>query len=34
MRKSLTLLFAIAATITFLVILTISAGADWVGPGF
>jgi hypothetical protein len=34
MRKSLTFLFAVASTITVLVILTMSAGADWVGPGF
>jgi hypothetical protein len=33
-HKSITLLFAAAATITFFVILAMSAGADLVGPGF
>jgi hypothetical protein len=34
MRKSLTRLFAVAATITFFVILAVSVGADWIEPGF
>jgi hypothetical protein len=33
MRKSLTLLYAIAVTIAFFVILALSVGADWIEPG-